>query len=140
MQTDLKALQERVEAAAGPDRELDHALLMISPAGAFLRDNGYVRVGDLYISENPPIKGANKCSGPQHYTASLDAALALVEEILPQRNSEILREAISAESKRHNRHMCFAPLNVSELARDVIAALLRALQSESAKVNEDQKR
>lgn len=125
---DLSALLKRVKESKGPDRELDRDI-----AAAFGKPHGpYEFVSGRSFVSTPEQSSA--------YTASLDASLALVEEILPQRNSEILREAISAESKRHNRHMCFAPLNVSELARDVIAALLRALQSESAKVNEDQKR
>lgn len=78
MQTDLKALQERVEAASGPDRELD-ALLWNFVDTRPLESDGtdtpaiYKRCPDDPIAfDVPPI-----------YTASLDAALALVEELLP---------------------------------------------------------
>ena len=53
--TDISELRERVEKATGPDRELDEAL----------------RVHFRY----PPK--------PWNYTASIDAALALVERVRP---------------------------------------------------------
>lgn len=86
----LAALLERVEAATGPDRELDHDLLMATSAGAFLRANGYVRVGDIYETETPPVVGTNKCCGPEPYTASIDASVELVNEMLPVADWECL--------------------------------------------------
>lgn len=77
----------------------------------------------------PPsaAKIAEQMPAIPNYTASLDAALALAEEVAPKISATILREAISAEAKRHDRHMCFATLDIAELARDVVVALLRHL-------------
>ena len=59
--TDISELIERVKAATGPDRELDEAIrFYFDPKGS------------RYYSENSA------------YTASIDAALALVERVLPE--------------------------------------------------------
>jgi hypothetical protein len=76
----LKALLERVERASGPDRELDAAI----------RDALY----------EPAKRGAWR-----PYTGSLDASLALVEEMLPGCNLplallEALLQALIADQER----------------------------------------
>lgn len=62
--SDLQALLRRVEEASGPDRELDAEL-------AFRFKSGFVRGRSDDAAYAPP------------YTASLDAALALTERVLP---------------------------------------------------------
>ncbi len=68
--TDLSGLLERVEAASGPDRELDKALwykLIFDPA-LDKKDDSYLQlVGSPYPA----------------YTSYIDAALALKDRILP---------------------------------------------------------
>jgi hypothetical protein len=59
----LHDLKKRVDAATGPDRELDYALLMAT-----------LPKGHAYIWD--PDSG-------HEYTASLDAALALVNKVFP---------------------------------------------------------
>src|SRR5438105_1932936 len=81
MTTDLSALIERVEKATGPDRELDEALALAF--GWRLREIVLVRT--VLEWERPtgfrlPI---GTMADPPFFTASLDAALALVERVLP---------------------------------------------------------
>ena len=76
------SLIERLRKATVPSRELDWELHEIS-VGDFLREHGYRRVGDSYITETPPFPGAERCSGPEFYSSSIDAALAQVEKMLP---------------------------------------------------------
>ena len=81
MQGDLSALIERVENATGPDRELDCLIDCFRHNRKFLgwtADTGIVG----YRYEHPTI-GADLGCWRIGYTSSLDAALALVEEILP---------------------------------------------------------
>lgn len=67
---DLQPLLARVEAASGPDRELDKALwykLIFDPA-LDKKNDSYLKL----IGSPQPL-----------FTASLDAALALAERVLP---------------------------------------------------------
>ena len=73
----LKELLERVEKAEGPDRELDGA---IADALGLAPDN-LTRVSATYYEYTPdPDKGWWEAG---RYTASIDAAVALVEKKLP---------------------------------------------------------
>lgn len=63
MVNDIDALLERVKAATGPDRNLDAMLHHWALSG----------VGTGYYADSPS------------YTASIDAALALTERVLPGR-------------------------------------------------------
>ena len=78
----IPALIERLEALAGPDREIDWLIHRID-MGAWLDEHGYKRVGDGYVTETPPIHGTERCSGPEYFTASLDCTVALIERVLP---------------------------------------------------------
>jgi hypothetical protein len=67
---ELAGLIERLEAAAGPDREIDKAIF------AYL---GYTwRAMDYWSADSTKM-----WSGPVFLTYSIDAALALVERLLP---------------------------------------------------------
>ena len=75
--TDLTALLERVEAATGPDREIDTEI-----ARAF----GWTPPGinpALWEGKETPSWWATPGFGMPAYTSSLDAAIALVERVLP---------------------------------------------------------
>lgn len=74
MTPDLATLVERVEAASGADRELDALLLPIFDPALQVRHNSVWR-GKLCCGS------LADCLQP--YTASVDAALALVERVLP---------------------------------------------------------
>lgn len=109
MSTDLQALLERVEGASGPDRELDARLWCWSTGTEFIKiADGSEAYGDLcregehgYGWKSKVVRGALvlRHSEPQDrgnqtqcwsnwppashaYTASVDAALALVERVL----------------------------------------------------------
>lgn len=100
---EIEALLERVKAATGPDRELDEAIRFY-----------FDPVGSVYYSESSA------------YTASIDAALALVERMLPGRWAEILRTAMDdlwASTTGSKMPMKLLP-------RFVIAALLTALEAQ----------
>lgn len=81
--SDLRGLIERVEKATGPDREIDGDLHEMA-YGEWLRKHGYVSQGETgYFSPTPPVQGAGHVRAPEHYTDSVDAALALVEKMRP---------------------------------------------------------
>lgn len=82
MTTDLTALLARMEAAAGPDREWDRRLWKATGQGTIRLVTG--------LGMNGRTPGRQTAFGPDglvstvpRYTASLDAALALVERVLP---------------------------------------------------------
>ncbi len=74
--SDMVELLARIEAATGPDRELDGDLHNVLFGTAYVRSAG--SVSGFMTSEtdngNPYV---------ERYTASIDAALALVERMLP---------------------------------------------------------
>jgi hypothetical protein len=82
--TKLRELLARVESAAGPDRELDYAIHDIQ-MGGWLQEHGYERSkdGDGYVTDTPPVEGTSRCCGPEEFTSSIDAAVALCERVLP---------------------------------------------------------
>lgn len=66
---DLVSLRDRVKAATGPDRDLDWAIW-------------------FETAKEPADHGVD---GWPHYTASIDAALALVENLLPDWGASVTR-------------------------------------------------
>lgn len=72
--SDLTSLVERVEGASGADRELDALLLPVFDPALQVRHNSVWR-GKLCCGS------LTDCLPP--YSASVDAALALVERVLP---------------------------------------------------------
>ncbi|WP_375597611.1 hypothetical protein [Devosia sp. Naph2] len=84
----LEGLIERVKAATGPDRELDIAI------GTTLGGWTY----QPHVSHNFKWNDGkfDRPNGPPSYTASIDAALALVERCLP--------EWVVADLSQNSRH------------------------------------
>lgn len=82
--TDLSELIERVEKATGPDRELDTCLWLKFTPGATRR---VVHVKHAHSPAEWDIDETREASGQlitvPAYTASLDAALALADRVLP---------------------------------------------------------
>lgn len=89
--TPLQEVLGRVEGVEGPDRELDAALWLAMTPGATRR---IIRVKHAHsdaewdIHETRDATGGRLVSVPA-YTASLDAALGLVERVLPGAEYEL---------------------------------------------------
>lgn len=154
---DLAELERRLEAATGPDRELDESIAMaLGLAEAFFSKHRYWCVsyqGEHWISGtypnfHPDTGKKNVVPAEPHgwgwdvslpeYTASLDAALALVEEKLPgwewrvmwngcQGNLAELTDNETAESSMEN----FSGLGATP-ALGLLLALIRALRESEA--------
>lgn len=77
---ELQSLLERVEKAAGPDREIDAAAFQgfdpDFPEGALQMHAGFIDPANFATGPYTSVKAPR-------YTASIDAALALVERVLP---------------------------------------------------------
>ena len=90
----LTGLRDRVRAATGPDRELDCETAVL--LDGFIRQPGkyeedefdycYMDGGDLIT----PGYGGDQMV--HYYTASVDAALALVERVLPRSDLQFIRD------------------------------------------------
>lgn len=93
MTTDIDALIERLEAATGPDRELDAAIFAWSEGG---RIHYFDALAKNYVWERPIdgfwIRGVKSVPSTTKFTASIDAALALCERMLPGWSWKIVGE------------------------------------------------
>lgn len=88
--TDLAPLLARIEAATGPDRELDEAIAAMFCPNEFVKAkrpfrDGLVGIRPNIAHENGPDWYISECDSPA-YTASLDATVALIEQVLPEAN------------------------------------------------------
>lgn len=72
----LRALAKRVEAATGPDRALDFAIMRVAGWEEYVRHRGGLLAG-IPCWRHPD---GRIVEAPFHYTASLDAAASLVPE------------------------------------------------------------
>jgi hypothetical protein len=144
-------LIEKVDFAAAPSRELDAEVAVAlgllrpysepnGPHGCLL---GYEfqrvkysffapRWEDRQTFPPSPQRIVEMIPSLPRYTASLDDALHLASQIFPQEVTDLLRQAISAEGKRNNRHICFAPFLTDALARDLVVQVLRKKGEEHA--------
>ena len=78
----MTSLIERLSKLDGPCRETDWEIQKFF-MGEWLHKHGYKREGNYYRTDTPPISGAKICSGPEYYTSSIEAAIALAERVLP---------------------------------------------------------
>ncbi len=123
MTSDLQSLLERIERAEGSDRELDAAIGKVFGWR-------YVKLCDQWTNPDkvfavlPP------------FTASLDAALALVERLSRNRPMlsvwVILNQALRRVSDRHNR-IVGSEITAQEITLEALSCLLRALTPEGEK-------
>jgi hypothetical protein len=144
MPTDLTGLIERVEKATGPDRELDVAI------ACALLDMRAHKVWGAWVGMRPkhapePTKEEFWRRYARHYTASLDADLALLKETLPG-----WTRAVDATAPECGIDVeLFAPDDEIEKPHRVkgthdlethatLLALLRALQSQSTVSNNNE--
>ena len=131
--SDLLELLERVKAAAGPDRELDAAITIALGDGP---GEGWT----LITQDKPGVfnmdagRWINGCRirTPKPFTASIDAALALVERKLP----DFAYQLTNDYGGLNRVHINVAPgcegfppagMNVSEDAETMPLAILVAL-------------
>jgi len=91
--SDLQALLERVEKAEGPDREIDVALFFafvpsddhsLRVLSGFYSDVHDVQIGVGGVSYRLGTGGSGGSFPLPNYTASIDAAVGLVEKMLPE--------------------------------------------------------
>lgn len=134
----LADLLARVEAAEGPDRELDFSLCVaLDDQPEWARDKG----AELVVCSRGDWRGVEVRAGEFRsglnapaYTASLDAALALVDRALTAARVCMEHDAsgysaaeILAGRNHHTRHLGGAERADGETALALLAALLRAL-------------
>ena len=154
--SDLDALIERVEAATGPDREIDAVVwrVVLMPQLPFYREfDGRVMLDVRHgLGEGGPDwrhpSPYDQSRYPPNYTASLDAALTLMERKLPGWMVVNLSEWENERMRARGRWMAqLKPIGAQGDLRVVtaycqhapspalalISALLRALKSEEGK-------
>ena len=127
--TSLTDLLARVEAAQGPDRELDCAIFCATAASPF---QSYYP--DCVLASQGGFAARLEIDDIEKFTASLDAAVALMERVLPGWSWTLRSNSTavlwSPQSDAHDREMvarCATP------ALALLAAILRALaQKDSA--------
>jgi hypothetical protein len=139
--TDLSELIERVEKATGPDRELDAAI-----AVAML---GTTATEDDLIYHKVPAHDDHCARGTYWrksrsgwslhtsatFSASLDSALALVEEMLPGANWSL---GYFPEKPSYAAEVWYSTVHYGlsgSPATAILLALLRALQSQPSQVD-----
>lgn len=59
---------------------------------------------------------------------SVDDAILLAEKVMPGRGDDCIRKALKQQNFRHSRHMRRHPIDNSELARDIVIALIGIYQ------------
>lgn len=129
MQGDLSALIKRVEKATGPDRRID-AEILCAFHGYVMHEESDPANGIFAFWDGKPWESTcHNCTIWPKVTASLDAALALVEEKLPDCDWE-------CTTARHRKGFMAAVWYAEVFRADattpalaIVLALLRALQS-----------
>lgn len=120
--TDILELAKRVEALDGPDREVDRAVRQI-----FGHAWDYAADWDR-LNTSTGIKEINPVAKP--YTASLDAAMTLIEK--RQNVTSIMASARRYLAKKYALHCNHWPDSASlqhEYAKAITAAALRAKEA-----------
>jgi len=125
--SNLQALLERVEAASGPDRDIDLELALI----------GYPHTTrEHWLTDE---LGRLAFGSQRRYTASLDAAVGLVEKMLPGRSWEVREQKHSSFPRAIGAQALIMSMSENETMRGdssaraktpalaLIAALLKAM-------------
>lgn len=110
--SDLSSLAARVAAATGPDRELDEAI------GHWLWEQSFKPWECFDYGKDGPGRP---------FTSSIDAALALVEKLLPEQWYGILENAIYDDPMEWHIP---EPTSLDKLPLKIIDALLDALRTQ----------
>jgi hypothetical protein len=128
--SDLAELLARVEAATGPDRKLDCALYCATAESPF--ENYYP---DCVLAVLGGFRARLEIEDVPKLTASLDAALALVERVRPEA-SVLMGLRQSAETRPWARVNGVTRSGADPVAETIplalLAALLRALLASPA--------
>ena len=102
----LRALLARVEAASGPDREINREI-------------------EHVVCGAPRPRPGFQMAYPSRYTESLDAAVALVERIKPNEAGVLIGDAYREMSRRFGWHMAHTRPN--QLAQFPIIICIKLL-------------
>lgn len=127
MTSDLITRLSKLDA---PDREVDWEIQQFF-MGEWLQKNGYRREGDHYRTFTPPLSGTEICSGPEHYTASVDAAIALAERVFPGTEYEFtnLYNIVRVTIEMNGEYGGFHGEHINSLPIAICIALLRAKEA-----------
>lgn len=146
----LVDLLARVEAAEGPDRELDALIMceLVAGRGAYVEQSKINMAWCIYYAPNRIWSMSSRegtwREGGWPLTASLDAALALCERVLPGHRIELSRVEHGevgdwvwvGKIERADFSACWwAKLKTPALA--LLAAMLRALIAQAAAASPD---
>lgn len=133
MSAALQGLLERVEGAGGPDRELDADLMIQFEAPGSVKvkqkTGGWTTAHPKYAKGAMNYMIVGKTKYPDQYTSSVDAALALVERVLPewQVYMEVLRPANGGCRASVEPNLASGWRRGATLPLAILSALLRAL-------------
>lgn len=130
----LSELRERVEGASGPDRKLD-ALIAVAIGGFFLAPRRFEgeepRYGYIDANGTEVLPGNSGDQLVPRLTASIDAALALVERLHPDVGVVL---SLDREEPRLARASLVGERiigqNAATLPLAILSALLRALDQQ----------
>ena len=124
--TETEKLIERLEKATGPDRELDAAIWVATTEGVRLTKNSF---GGTLVEQHGVAWRLDEAV--HHFTASLDAALALVERGRPECRPTLWKNhsrewgvnfepggADTAYASSHALALCLALLRTLETSHD----------------------
>ncbi len=126
--TTLRDLKARLDAAKGPDRELDAAIFvaLVEPTWVTSpKDPGAVAADAMSFRSTGKLHYITKTSKhAPHYTASIDAAVALVERALPGKVVSIIADAINLVSGENWRGVPLGKALPLALCRALLSALI----------------
>lgn len=133
MKDDLASLIDRVEAAEGPDRELDAAIWLLVTPGATRRESRFMHRAsgkEQVIDETREANG--RLIVVLAYTASIDAAMTLVPDLgeIDGRRFDLYNFEKHATARVYSDEDTDRKATAATPALALVAACLRARQGE----------